>query len=268
MARPKPPLPSRARELATGIENPSEQLSIYYGLWAGSFVRGGELAALREASSAALELANRYPGTGEAAVALRMHGMTDWYQGDFANARIRLERALAAFDPKRDGDLAFRFGQDIGVSIMNYLALTLWPIGEIGRARELQDAAIARAGETGHVATTAYAASYRSIFEMMRHDARAAEPYAAETLDLGREHGLSLYVGYGAVLSGWVRAQLVDRSEGVAQMRDGLDSLRQQGFSLTTPLYYAHLAALEAELGESDAALGTLDRALAEIERT
>src|SRR5271165_4420480 len=162
MARPKPPLPSRARELATGIENPSEQLSIYYGLWAGSFVRGGELAALREASSAALELANRYPGTGEAAVALRMHGMTDWYQGDFANARIRLERALAAFDPKRDGDLAFRFGQDIGVSIMNYLALTLWPIGEIGRARELQDAAIARAGETGHVATTAYAASYRS----------------------------------------------------------------------------------------------------------
>ena len=258
---------ARARELATGIENPSEQLSIYYGLWAGSFVRGGELAALREVSSAALELANRYPGNG-AAVALRMHGMTHWYLGDFADARIHLERALAAFDPKRDHDLAFRFGQDIGVPIMNYLGLALWPIGEIGRARELQDAAIARARETGHVATTAYAASYRSIFEMMRHDARAAEPYAAQTLDLGRQHGLSLYAGYGTVLSGWVRAQLGDRSEGVAQMRDGLDSLRQQGFSLITPLYYAYLAVLEAELGELNSALVALDRALTEIERT
>jgi class 3 adenylate cyclase/predicted ATPase len=259
---------ARARELATGIENPSERLSTYYGLWAGSFVRGGELAALREASSAALELANRYPGTGEAAVALRMQGTTYWYQGDFPNARLHLERALAMFDPERDGDLAFRFGQDIGVSSMNYLALALWPIGEIGRARELQDAAIARARETDHVATTAYAASYRSIFEMMRHDASAAEPYAAQTLDLGRQHGLSLYVGYGAALSGWVRAQLGDRSQGVAQMRDGLNSLRQQGFGLITPLYYANLAALEAELGEVDSALGTLDRTLAEIERT
>ncbi|HWY81717.1 MAG TPA: AAA family ATPase, partial [Roseiarcus sp.] len=259
---------ARARELSSGVEIPAEQFSIYYGLWAGSFVRGGELRVMREISSAAVELAERYPGTGEAAMAHRMRGMTYWYQGDYTNARVHLERALAMFDPERDCDLAFRFGQDIGVSFMNYLALALWPIGEIRRAQELESAALARADRIGHVATLAYAASYRSIFEMMRLDARVAEPYAAQTLELGRLHGLSLSAAYAAVVSAWTRARLGDRGQGAAQMRQGLDNLRQHGFTLITPLFHALLADLEVESGEIDSALGSLDRTLAEIERT
>jgi predicted ATPase len=170
------------------------------------------------------------------------------------------------FDPERDSDLAFRFGQDISVSCMAYLAPALWPLGEFRRARELETAMIVRARETGHVVTLAHAAFYRAMFEIMRFDARAAEPYAAETLELGRAHGLSLYMGYGIIKCGWVRAN--DRNEGVAQMRQGLDSLRQRGESPVTPFYSALLAELEAEAGEIDAAVGTIDRTLAEIERT
>jgi hypothetical protein len=42
------------------------------------------------------------------------------------------------FDPERDRDLAYRFGQDIGVAFMNYLAFAVWPLGEIARAQQLQ----------------------------------------------------------------------------------------------------------------------------------
>ena len=38
---------AHARELTAGIENPAERFSVYFGLWAGSFVRG-DLAATRE----------------------------------------------------------------------------------------------------------------------------------------------------------------------------------------------------------------------------
>jgi len=41
--------------------------------------------------------------------------MTHWYQGDFVAAAPYFERTLAIFDPQRDRDLAYRFGQDIGV---------------------------------------------------------------------------------------------------------------------------------------------------------
>jgi predicted negative regulator of RcsB-dependent stress response len=257
----------RASELASGVENPADRLSTYYGLWAGHLLRG-ELEAMREVSSAALELLNRHPGTREASIAHRMRGTTYWYQGDFTSARDHLERALGMFDPARDGDLAFRFGHDIGVSCMVYLAPALWSLGEIRRAEQLEAAMVARARETRHVMTLALAAYYRSMFEIMRRDARSAEPYAAETLELGRAQGLPMYIRYRALKCAWVRARLGDRDEGVAQMRQGLDSLREQGDTLVRPFYSVLLAELEAEAGEIDAAVGAIDRTLAEIERT
>ena len=259
---------ARARELASGLADPLEQLSIYYGLFAGSFVRGGETTTMREASLAALELAERHPHGGEAAMAHRMHGLSCWFEGDFVSARRHLEQSLVLFDPERDRDFGSRFGQDLGVAAMNYLAFALWPLGEIERARELQVAAIARARETGHLHTVAYAVAYRAIFEIMRSDAPEAEPFATETLEIGQAQDLRLYVGYGTIESGWVHAWLRNREQGAALMREGLDSLRQQGFALLTPLLYTRFAELQAELGEVDAALATLDQTLAEVERS
>ena len=201
-------------------------------------------------------------------MAHRMQGLSCWFQGDFVSARRHLEQSLALFDPERDRDFRFRFGQDLGVAAMNYLAFALWPLGEIERARELQVAAIARARETGHLHTVAYAVSYRAIFETMRSDAREAEPFATETLEIGQAHDLRLYIGYGAIESGWVHAWLRNREQGAALMREGLDGLRQQGFALLTPLLYTRFAELQAELGEVDAALATLDQTLAGVERS
>jgi hypothetical protein len=62
-----------------------------------------------------------------------------------ADARVSLERALGIFDPERDSELAFRFAQDLGVSITAYLALVLWPLGEVDRAREVAEEMVARA---------------------------------------------------------------------------------------------------------------------------
>jgi predicted ATPase len=258
---------ARARELASGVDNPADRLSTYYGLWAGHLMRG-ELEAMGEVSSASFELLDRCPELREASMAHRIRGTTYWYQGDFSNARAHLERALAMPAPGRDGDLAFRFSHDVGVSCMAYLAPALWSLGEIRLARELEAAMIARAREAGHVMTVAFAAFYRSMFEIMRLDAREAEPHAAKTLELGRAHGLPFFIGYGNIECGWVRARLGDRNKGVAQMRQGLDSLLQQGSTLIRPFYSALLAELEAEAAEIDAAVGTIDRAVAETERT
>ena len=205
---------------------------------------------MHEASSEALAFAERFPGTGEAAVAHRMQGVTHWFEGDFRNASIHLQRALDIFDPVRDRDLAYRFGQDICVPFMFYLAVALWPLGEVAQARDLQAASIRRARETDHVPTMAVAASYRTIYEMLRNDARSAEPFAEETLRLGQVHGLPLVLAYGAAYAGWARARLGDVAEGLALMRDGLHKLRENGIILATPYLYARLAEIEAEFGE------------------
>jgi predicted ATPase len=258
---------ARARELAAGIADPLEQMSVYYGQWVGSFIRC-EIPLAREVSAAALQIAERYPGTAAAAVAYRLHGLLYWFEGDFATARQFLERSLSLYDPARDRDLAYRFGQDIGVPFMNYLAFAVWPLGEITRAQQLQADAVSLARRTEHVPTLAYEATYRALFEMMRLDAATAAPFAAETVQLAQTHDLRMYIGYGEALNGWVRAVLLGEvPEGIAEMQRGIELLREIGINLLTPLIHVRLASLEAAAGDPQGALARVDKVLADSAR-
>src|SRR4029077_18023028 len=131
---------ARARESAFGDKDALERLAFDYGRWAGSHVRG-ELPSMRRDAAAFLSHVEARPDSPEAGVAHRAAGVTHWFAGEYCEARGHLERAVALFEPGRDDDLAFRFGQDTGVAAMLYLALTLWPMGDIERAISLVDCA-------------------------------------------------------------------------------------------------------------------------------
>ena len=87
-------------------------------------------------------------------------------------ARTHLEDAAAIFDPERDRDLAFRFGQDVGVSAMVYSAIVLWPLGEVDRAREIADATAARIANLNHLATSTYGSMHCAMFEIIARKRR------------------------------------------------------------------------------------------------
>ena len=118
---------ARARELAHGDKDAPERLSADYGLWVGSYVRG-DLPSMRTHATAFLAGVAAMPDSPEAGVAHRILGTTHWFAGEYAEAREHLERALTLFQPGRDDDLAFRFGQDAGVAAMCYLAIASWPL--------------------------------------------------------------------------------------------------------------------------------------------
>ena len=124
------------RELGYRGNVEPERLAADYGLWVGSCVRG-ELAAMRAHAAAFRRDFEARPESPEAGIAQRILGAAHWFAGEYVEARDHLERALALFQPGRDDDLAFRFGQDAGVASMLYLALTLWPLGDVGRAVSL-----------------------------------------------------------------------------------------------------------------------------------
>ena len=88
---------ARARELAAGIANPEpSNCGLLWPL--GRKFYPLQIPLAREVSAAALQLAERYPGTAEAAVAYRLHGLIYWYEGDFTTARQFLERSLSMFE--------------------------------------------------------------------------------------------------------------------------------------------------------------------------
>ena len=254
----------RARDTATAQDG-FERLSAQYGLWAGSFVRG-ELGAMRELSAAMLRDCERRPQSGEASIAHRMRGVTHWCAGEFAASRGHLEQATAIFDPERDGDLAFRFGQDPGIVATAYLAEVLWLLGEVGLADQRMTETTARAAKSGHAATSAYGFFMATHFELIRRNPDRAATFARSLIKIANEHQLPFWMAHSAWFDGWLEWRSGDRKPGLAAMRNSLARQAEQG-SVTT-FFETLLAEAEAEAGESDVAFCTINHALAASERT
>jgi class 3 adenylate cyclase/predicted ATPase len=258
---------AQARDLAGSLADVPERFSAVYGMWSACFV-SGDLLALRDLANAFLRDVESRLDMPESGIAHRLCGMTCWFAGEFINARSHLERARALYDSERDHLLAFRFGQDLAVPAMVYLAMTLWPLGTGHDARRLVEKIIAHALRTEHIPTIAYAYLHGAFFEMMRRDHRRGAAYVRSHLDLAREHGMPMWLAYGTFHEGWLRWHDGDRDEGTAKMRDGLTLMHEQGISTFTPLHGVLLAEAEAEAGHYEAALAAVETELARISQT
>jgi predicted ATPase len=258
---------ARAQELAKAVDNAAERFDAYYGLFAGSLVRG-ELRLARATAETFLREAEKEQRTTEAAAACRSLGTACLYQGDLAVARAHFEQALRIFDPERDREGKFRFGTEAGVSATVYLAVTNWLLGEAGPARKQGEEAIARAVESAHAPTLANAYTYKALFDAFRNDAEAARRVAESLLEVSRAHGLGLYLAMGALFSGWASARLGDRVTGMTELRQALAAYADQGNKLHAPFFRGRLAEFEAAGQDAEGALAQIDDGLALAERT
>jgi class 3 adenylate cyclase/predicted ATPase/ABC-type transport system involved in cytochrome c biogenesis ATPase subunit len=256
----------RAHELAADSADMQARSSSNYGLWAGSYLHG-DLPGMFEPAQAFLRDAETRPGWPEAGVAHRVYGVTQWFTGNFVEARTHLEHAAAVFDPERDRDLAFRFGQDVGVSAMVYLSIVLWPLGEVDRAREIAAAAAARIAQLNHLATSTYGLMHCAMFEIIARNAARAAPLAKALSSVAREHRIALWTGFGAFLEAWVELESRPASVALLNMRRAAALLDAEGVGAFKPLVKASLAEAEARNGELKAALATLEGALDDFDR-
>ena len=116
-------------------------------------------ATSRECESTRARLVRRLRASGdspEAGVAHRISGiyLTGMWE-ILSSARRTFERALAISDPKRDRDLAFRFGHDPRISASVQLGVVLWVLGEVVRAAQLFQDVGASIPDVSHLGTTA-----------------------------------------------------------------------------------------------------------------
>jgi predicted ATPase len=188
--------------------------------------------------------------------------LTCLFQGDFIEAQANSVEALSIYDPERDREARFRFGQDIGAAARVYLANTKWQLGEVEPARALIEEAIAHAIETSHVPTLVNTYYYKAHFEIVRGDAGAARRDAEIVVKLSQENALSLYAAFGALQSAWASARLDDRETGAMQLRQALAAYTGQGNKQFVPFFQGLLAEIEAQ-GDAERALTRIEEALA-----
>jgi tetratricopeptide (TPR) repeat protein len=207
------------------------------------------------------------PDSPEAGVAHRAAGITCWFAGEYREARDHIERALVLFQPGRDDVLAFRFGHDPGVVASAFLAITLWPLGEVDRAISLIDRMQTRIADLSHVGTLAGGRMHAALFELMRGDNARAAQNALELARLAREHDLVMWRALGVFLQGCATAASGSIGGGLEDMRRGVEQLREQKVLLFDGLLKIALAEAEARAGDADRAIAILDEALVTADR-
>jgi len=130
---------------------------------------------------------------------------------------------------------------------MHYLALALWPMGDIGRGVSLIGRAEARIADLTHVGTLAPGRMHAAVFGLMRGDRTRVAPNAFELTRLGREFDLNLFRAFGAFLEGWASAASGARGRGLEGMRRGVELLREQNVLCFDGLLKMALAEAESQ---------------------
>ncbi|MBF3497676.1 protein kinase domain-containing protein [Burkholderia pseudomallei] len=208
---------------------------------------GGQLSALARASARA--------DLGVAADTL--HGMALWIDGHYTLALDAFDAALAAYDPRRDGDHRHVFGLDTRAWAQSARACVLWGIDDdVARTLALARDAVQLATCTDHLPTIGLTMMYLARMQQCVGDREGARATADAVLRLSRCHGLNAVERYAAVVRAWCDG---DRDAA----RANVDALRASGCMLGLTYYASVAADIDAERGDARAALATLDECLA-----
>ncbi|MFB9264347.1 adenylate/guanylate cyclase domain-containing protein [Bradyrhizobium erythrophlei] len=247
---------TRARQFASDIDDPVELAPIQSGLF-NACLTHGELAPMRELAEAIMSVAQQHPQSPVAAIVARWtSGVTSWFAGEYATARVHLEQALAAYAAEPDPATFRASTLDLPFVIMRFLALVLWPLGEIDRARRLAGEAVTAPGGTRALGR-ANALVHKAVFDGLC-GSRLRQTETIVALGLARDHTMPLYVAAGTYLNGLAKWRAGDRAGGLTEMQRGWTLLHDNDCYLCEPFWGMQIAVANAEAGQVEAGLDIL----------
>ena len=256
----------RARQFAADINDPVELAPIHSGLF-NACLTHGEIAPMRELVEAIMGAARQRPESPVAAVVAHWTtGVTCWFGGDYLNARLHLERALAIYEAEPDPATFKASALDLPFVIMRFLALVLWPLGRIDRSRRLAAEAVRATGEKPAL-SQANALVHKAVFDGLC-GGMLQETETILALGLAREHTMPLYVAAGSYLNGLAKWRAGDRMGGLSEMQRGWTLLHENDCYLCEPFWGMQVAAANAEAGQPEAGLEILRELISSTEQS
>ena len=150
---------------------------------------------------------------------------------------------------------------------MLYLAIALWPLGDVARAIALVERALERTNGVPHITTIAYAKMHAAMFELMRGDRSRTASNAGELSRVARDHDLKLWRAIGLYLEGWLKFGGGALADGRAEIARALELLHEQNAVMFDGLLKIAYAEAEAGAGDPNRAITILDEALATCDR-
>jgi class 3 adenylate cyclase/predicted ATPase len=251
---------TQARALCQQVGETSQLIPVLYGLWRFYLTRS-QLHTARELGETLLRLAQHADNPALAIIAHNALGATWLYLGALPAARMHLEAGIARYTPDQHDASVFRMGQDPGVACRAAVAWALWLLGYPARALAHLHEALTLAHTLSHPISLAQARCMTAMVSQLRRDVPAVHEQAAAAVALTTEQGFPYWAALGTSLHGWALAMESQGEEGMAQVRQGIASIRATGAAVFVPYFYAMLADIFDHLGHPEDGLQALTEA-------
>jgi predicted ATPase/class 3 adenylate cyclase len=259
---------TRARELCQQVGETPEHFPVLWNLWVFYLVRSEHQAAM-ELGEQCLQLAQ---GVQDETLLLEAHlaiGVSRFFLGNLTLARTHLERAIALYDPAQHHVLAYRYGGfDPGIAGRGNYAWTLWLHGYPAQARAQIDNALHLAQQLAHPYTLARTLYYDTILSQLCRDVQAVRDQADVAIAVATAQRFALVQANEPIMRGRAIAIQEHSSEGLVQIRQGLDTYRSTGTEFQRPYFLTLLAEASGLLGQPEDGLAALEEALTLVEKT
>jgi predicted ATPase len=256
---------SRAAELCERLGMPPDP-PVLRALAIASLARG-ELPWAYELGEQLLELGERLDEQMVRVEGNYVLGVTSFWLGHFADARERLERAIADYQPERARPHLALYSQDPRVVCLSRLAYTLRFLGEPDRAEATAQEAIRRAEELAHPFSLAYALHFAAWLAIDLGDEARARARTERMAALAEEQQLGFLQPMGGILGGWMLAGEGRPEEALGPIREGLAEYARSGWTLYQPYALMLLARVALAAGRADDARAAVTQALGLSER-
>jgi class 3 adenylate cyclase/predicted ATPase len=198
-----------------------------YARWAFQYIRSEQ----KEMFDLSREYLDRATAEGDDAACMvghRIHAVALLYRGDVESARDHARQALQMYVPERHIPLVARFGQDLKIQAINYLAVSEALLGKVEDALALGTEAITHARNLDHGNTLAYALWHIGVWlPSIIRDTQAVHRVGTEVLELARTHRLTFWEKFALphmAINGYGKT----RAEAAKDAEKSLDIWRRQ----------------------------------------
>ena len=233
----------------------SPTLLVLYGLWVHNVTRSN-----RDAVEALLPRFRELAADGNPVTLLAAHanaGMRAFYYGRFEECLEEMTTAIQWYATPEQTAFMRRHGYGGGLYTF---AVRMWTLSVLGRREEASAAEVeleAHAEALSNPYGWAIAFAYRLSLARDRRDLNETVRLADQQIEFTRRQMLPMWEGAAHCSRGWAVAQLGQTTEGIAEIRLGLQYLDAVGLRASYPY---HLSALvEALLLTGDAASAVVE---------
>ncbi|HSS77354.1 MAG TPA: AAA family ATPase [Thermoanaerobaculia bacterium] len=234
----------RAELLAERLGEAEERFWAVYGIFT-YHATFGHLAQALDLAERLLRIAESEQRPVLLSMAWLSLGIYHSYLPDNAQAVIEMERAYE-LAPADDDSFLIRTGADLRVVTRCLITPPLWHLGQIDRAQQTIEQAIALSRQLGHPLSLTFSCSFAAVLAQTQLDAETVRRRVGEVHELAVELGLSFWVWHTSFLLAW--AELYAPTGGPPAIELGDFDSSQQVIAHLAGSSMAYFFSLRAEI--------------------